>query len=933
MKKICALALCLLMLMPCLALAAQPTEALHGFTQVQRRWIDSENAYGTLYLHEPSGLSLFHLEDEAEALSFSIGFITPPQSDKGANHVLEHAVLCGSDKYPLPSLMQHLRSTSLAWTLNAVTNDRTTAYIIRTGNEADYYNLMDVYLNAVFHPLILREKNIFFQQGMRWEITADGIVPNGVVYNELRQNSLETGTSMLLEVVRALNAALFVDSTPVYSSGGELDALLDLTYAEVLDTYAAYYHPDNALIFISGQQDIGRTFALLDEYLKAMPASSRKASPVYKLRDQARLWILPEEREDESALTDVGFAFSGIPAGEPRSAYARDAMLMLAIDKLREDWPEVYMVSDSTSGYATFSIIVSGVPDREVNGLIEDVERYLLEDMEALLSAQAMEDALSTYEWMVEDGHGWALYSTLQGFAGGDPYAAVDKAADFAFLRETPEFLHTVWQQHIVYTPHRAIATAHQQPREDITARSFTEAEAEQLQAQTEAFHAWVDTPETAAQLKSLPLLRINDYTLKDLNHPYEAGSREGIRYWLQPSEEAEGLMALAVPYAQDRWLDLSLLSRALSYQEDLGIAYFFAYNDPDQPGHITPKLIIHPADMAGGIKGIAEMLASPQWLTAEKVADILALELSSVSQYLGNAYSRTLEALYSDISPTNRFSSQTLGLIGNGTEAYLAYLEALCAQPPEAIANMLRELAVSLADREGMLVYMRGDEAALDRVLAEITAAFPASKNERQLSTLPPTEGTHSALVITPQAESTVHYLQAGVFDGTAWQRDGHMDIMAQVLQNGYVLPELRNKRGAYGAQVLVENGYITLGASGVSSIDEAYQVLLGAGDYLRSLDIPQEYLDAVIVSAVSAFDTYHGDDAYYAMEADLSGQDVQWLAAHREQMLSTTVEDVKAYAGFIDEMIRQQRVFAYTNAQGALTSLDFAQTIDLTK
>lgn len=935
MKKTCSLAICLLILLQCLypAFAEQP--APHdGFTQLDRRWIASEDAYGTLYRHDASGLSLFHLENDAEGLSFSIGFVTPPRDDKGANHVLEHAVLCGNEKYPVHNLMHHLRNTSLAWAINAVTNDQTTAYLFQTANQADYYNLMDVYLNAVFYPLILNEENIFLQQGIRWEATADSVTPNGVVYNELRLSSLETSTSMLLDVVQTLNGALFEDSTPVHSSGGEVDALLTLTYQDVLDTYASYYHPDNAMVFVSGKQDMARTFALLDEVLSGLPAGTGQADPIYTLRDEALTIPAPEGDTDASTLVDIGFAFSGIPTSEPQTAYARDAMLMMAIEHLRAQWPDVYMVLDETSGYATFSVIVSGVPEAEAEGVISDVNAYLTEELGTLLTTEAMTGSLDNYEWMIEDGYGWALSSTLKGFASGDPYAMVEKMEDFAYLREHPEVIQDVWQQHIVDTPHQAIAMLRQQPNETATAPDLTDAELSQLREQTEAFHAWVDAPESAEALATLPTLKIADYTLKDLNHPYETGSSEGITYWLQPGDYSEGMMALAVSATQEHWLDLSLLARAFSYsEEEAGIAYFVAYDDPEQAGHVQPRFVLHPYEGEDAIQRLADMLINPEWLTEEKVSEILDAEIQAVGQYLGNAYSRTLEALYSDISPTNRFGGQTLGLIGSGTEAYLAYLREMAALPAETVTQTLQALATSLADRGDMMVYVRGDQDALDLMLDRVVAAFPMTEGVRQLSVKPAEEGTRSALVISPQGEATVHYLQAGVFDDTDYVRDGRMDIMARVLQNGYMLPELRDKRGAYGGQVLVDQGFITLGASGVRSIDETYEVLMGAGDYLRELEMTQAYLDSIIVSAVSMFDMDHGADGFYPMEADLSGTDVAWLIAHREEMLATTVEDVKAFADFIDEMVAQQRVFAYTNAQGAKSDFAFAETVMLTK
>lgn len=928
MKRICSLLLCLLICLQgaaCALAQETPDAQTHEFERVQTQWIASENANGTLYRHTASGLMLFYLENGAEELAFSIGFITPPKGDGGANHVLEHALLCGSEKYPSRNLMHHLRNTSVASLINATTNDQTTAYLLRTDNEADFYNLVDVYMNAVRFPLLLREENIFRQQGIRWEPSGESASPNGIVYNELRQRSLETGTSMLREVYRGLQAALFAQSTPIYSSGGEVDAILDLTYADVMETYHAYYRPDNALVFLSGNQDLDRTFSLISTYLLDWPAGEGPAAPAYTLRGEAGNFFSPDI-PTEGELVDIGFTFSGIPSAEPRSVYARDALLTLAIDHLRAEWPSVFMVSDDTSGYATFSIIISGVPTASADGLLESFQGFLLQELPLLIATEAMAEALSTYEWMLEDGTGWALQSTLKGFASGDPYVLLSKAEDFAYLREHPEFIEGVWQTHLVDTQYRASLSIAQEARPDPAARSFTQAELAELRKEADAFDAWVNAPETAEETASLPRLRIADFAEHSLDYASDTGSREGVSYWFQPDEALQEMtVACAVPHGEDRWLDLSLLTRLLSHQ-DLGIgAYFIADKDLTQDGYVLPRVYLIPMDTEITMKSLAGTLADPQWITAEGLSAFLAAEAQQVAQYLESPYSLAIERMYSDISPQYRFSGKTLGLIGNGTETYLAYLQALIGEDAEPIAQMLRTLAVSLADRQDMLLYVRGEQKTFDRVLEDIIEAFPRSEESRQRSIRPTDAGSHSTLVVTPQAESTIHYMQVGTFEGTEWTHTGQMDVMARVVQSRYLLPELRNKRGAYGAQILAEDGYLSVGASGASSIDETYEVLLGAADFLRTLDITQEELEAIIIATVHTFDQRHKASDYYAMDADLSGNTRARLAAHREEILKTTIKDVQAFAAFLEEMITQQRIFAYTNPDGAQTTVPF--------
>ncbi len=120
--------------------------------------------------------------------TFSISFRTPPKDSTGVAHILEHSVLCGSEKYPVKDPFIELAKGSLNTFLNAMTFSDKTMYPVASVNEQDFHNLMDVYLDAVFYPNIYREKKTFDQEGWHYELDElDGSVEyKGVVYNEMK---------------------------------------------------------------------------------------------------------------------------------------------------------------------------------------------------------------------------------------------------------------------------------------------------------------------------------------------------------------------------------------------------------------------------------------------------------------------------------------------------------------------------------------------------------------------------------------------------------------------------------------------------------------------------------------------------------------------------------------------------------------------------
>ena len=144
--------------------------------------------YGSVafYLrHKILGLEILHLFNDDEENLFSFSFRTPNQKSNGAAHIMEHSVLCGSEKYPLKDPFTQLSNQSVKTYLNACTYPDKSVYPASSIVRADYFNLMSVYADAVFFPRLSRE--IFMQEAYRLECNADGKYSiQGVVYNEMK---------------------------------------------------------------------------------------------------------------------------------------------------------------------------------------------------------------------------------------------------------------------------------------------------------------------------------------------------------------------------------------------------------------------------------------------------------------------------------------------------------------------------------------------------------------------------------------------------------------------------------------------------------------------------------------------------------------------------------------------------------------------------
>ena len=235
----------------------------HNFTLTQIRPIPDKDAVLVEMVYEKTGTELAWVKSGESNKLFSIAFKTIPQDDTGVFHILEHSVLCGSDKYPVKEPFVELLKSSMNTFLNAMTFPDKTMYPVSSRNEQDFLNLTSVYLDAVFAPTILHEPNIYRQEGWHYELDGENLSYNGVVFNEMKG-----AMSSVDEIAeRGMMNLLFPDNCYRYNSGGEPSAIPNLTYQQFLDSYKKNYHPTNARIFLDGDIPVEKTLKLLDEYL------------------------------------------------------------------------------------------------------------------------------------------------------------------------------------------------------------------------------------------------------------------------------------------------------------------------------------------------------------------------------------------------------------------------------------------------------------------------------------------------------------------------------------------------------------------------------------------------------------------------------------------------------------------------------------------
>lgn len=293
-----------------------------GFRVERSGIIPKMNASYVKLTHEKTGAALYYTDRDDGQLIFSVGFRTIPEDDTGVFHILEHSCLDGSESYRLKEPFVNLIKTSMASDLNAMTYPERTIYYFVTTGERDYMNMMQVYLDAVFHPLLLSDRRIFEKEA--WHVEPDGnggVSYSGVVFNEMQGHDNNADYVMWHAAARQL----FPDRYPACNSGGDPYHIPDLSYEQFCETYRRFYGNDNAIFYLSGRLGLEEELTYIDSVLSARPSFSydkpaivtpqppvvSKGNVYYQLSEKEELagnthlmlsFALPQARADELSL-------------------------------------------------------------------------------------------------------------------------------------------------------------------------------------------------------------------------------------------------------------------------------------------------------------------------------------------------------------------------------------------------------------------------------------------------------------------------------------------------------------------------------------------------------------------------------------------------------------------------------------------------------
>ncbi len=961
----------------------------HQFELLREEYLEELNTQARVYRHR-TGAQLRALANDDENKVFGINFRTPPSDSTGVAHILEHSVLCGSRKYPVKEPFVELIKGSLNTFLNAFTYPDKTCYPVASTNLKDFYNLIDVYLDAVFYPRITPA--VLQQEGWHYEVEEEGakLSYKGVVFNEMK------GAYSDPERVAAEYAqqSLFPDTTYGVESGGHPRAIPDLSFEQFEQFHRDYYHPSNARIFFYGDDDIDRRLVLLEEYLCDFEPRQIDS----QIGDQPRFTearrldhVYASDGEDATCFVTVNWLLDGdINLDERRALQILDYVLLgTPASALRKALIDSGLGEDVTgSGLETemkqlfFGAGLKGVREADIDTVAALVVDTLEEIARDGIDMGMVAAALNTAEFRLREnntgsyprGLALMLRSLAHWLYDRDPLEALRFEESLARLRtrleDDSDFLAGLVRRHLLDNAHRTTvvlrpdgAEGERQERaeRDRLAAARAQMDDDQVAEVAETARALQEAqerPDDPADLAKLPRLELSDLQREISTIPLDETTVEGVQTL------HHDLFTNGIAYF-DLGFDLSVLPQELlPYVPLFGRALLEMGTEDEsfvqlqqrigtQTGGLWTQQVLSGHRQSDALhaylflRGKSTVARTPELMGL--LRDILGkVRLDDRGRFLQMALEEKASEESSLVPGGHRVVSLRLRARFDmsawlseqmrGVD-YLFFLRELVAEIERdwpAVQRRLESMRDLLFSRSGALcnVTLSGDDRALfDGELSALLAGLPVEGGAQQQWVRPTLEGNEGLLI-----PAQVNYVgkAANLYD-LGYQLHGSSTVITRYLGASWLWDRVRVQGGAYGAFCSFDpfSGVLSYASYRDPNVTGTLDSFDGSGSFLRDLNVNDDELSKSIIGAIGDLDAYQLPDAkgYTSMMRHLTGVDDGYRQRMRDEILQTRAEDFRSFADILDE-VAQRGVVAVLGGEDALDAAnaqrgDFLQKV----
>ena len=941
-------------------------KTIHGFERINEKHISELETKAELYRHVKTGAELLSLVNNDENKVFGIIFRTPPSDSTGVAHILEHSVLCGSRKYPLKEPFVELMKGSLQTFLNAFTYPDKTCYPVASQNLQDFYNLIDVYLDAVLYPRLT--PFTLQQEGHHLELEEldNPLIYKGVVYNEMK-GAYSSPDRVLAEYSQQ---SLFPNHTYGYDSGGEPKHIPSLTFEQFTLFHQQYYHPSNARIFFHGDDDPEQRLRLVNDYLKeferqeidsAIPVQPLFKGPKRIIRsfgagsdDSGELkgmlttnWLLTETADAETnlALRILNYILLGMPASPLRKA--------LIDSGFGEDLAGAGLEDELRQMY--FSTGLRGIDiedgDRVENLILQTLNGLAKEGIDPL----TVEAALNTVEFRLRENNSRnypqglvlmlrALTTWLYDF---DPLALLafeaplskvkaQLAADSSFFEGMIErfFLNNLHRTTLILQPDPTLLEKEEAEERERLATARSAMSKEKLQAvidQTNELKRVQQAPDPPEALAAIPILKLSDLEKRNKTIPLTSIEQRNTKVLFHD------LATSSIVYL-DVGFDLHAMEQHyLPFVPLFGRALLEMGTDKEDFVALTQRIGrktggIHPQSFTSAVGGEERgaswlflrgksMLSQSSDLMAILRDVLLTVELDNQERF--RQMVMEAKARYEQRLVPEGHQVVNLRLRAHFNEAdwvaeqmkgvsYLFFLRDLIRKVdedwPGVLAN-LEHMRQTLVSRQNIIINVTCDQkdwSAFNPHLDGFLKQLPAD-DVQEFKWSPDKPAGFEGMIIPAQ----VNYVGKGAnLYELGYRLHGSAHVISRYLRTAWLWERVRVQGGAYGAFCLFNHlsGTLTFVSYRDPNLIKTIETFDETVKFLRSTDITDDELTKCIIGTIGEIDRHLLPDAkgYTSMVRYLTKDTDEKRQLWRENVLNTSVTDFRDFADVLDGVKR---------------------------
>lgn len=937
-------------------------EEMTSYRLVEKKKIEDLNSMSYLLEHKKSGARIALLSNDDENKVFYIGFRTPPEDSTGVAHILEHSVLEGSRDFPVKDPFIELAKGSLNTFLNAMTYPDKTVYPVASCNDKDFQNLMHVYLDAVFYPNIYKEPKIFEQEGWHYEMESpeDELSINGVVYNEMK--GAFSSPDDVLE--REITNILFPDTSYSNESGGDPEAIPDLTYEQFLDFHRKYYHPSNSYIYLYGNMDMAEKLEYLDEaYLShfdriTVDSEIGVQAPFEACAEAGKFYPITESEpeEDNTYLTYnivvgdsldreryIAFQILDYALCSAPGAPLKQALLDKGIGK------DIYSYYESGIRQSYFTIVAKNANlDRKAE-FVECIEENLRRLSQKGIDKKALRAGLNFYEFRYREAdfgsYPAGLMYGLQVldswlYDDAKPFIHIEAGETYKKLREKAEtsYFEDLIRECMLENTHKGILTL--APRKGLAEerdRILTEKLAalkesfgsEQIQEVVEETHAlleYQETPDSKEALATIPLLKREDIRKEAeplVNEIRKTGDTTVMYHEIFTNHISYFRFLFDVKQVPEELFPyIGILKSVLGYVDTENFTYGELFHEINmETGGITSvtnfftnarnlsdclvtfemKAKTLEDNLPRTVQLVQEIMLKSKFDDGKRLYEILA-ELKSrlQSNLISSGHSVAASRAMSYFSRPAAIQEQV-----NGMPFYrlVADLEKNFDSRREDLQHKLEALVRCIFRPENLMLDYVGTEDHYEEFIAlagQVKEALYKEPVETKPFVIEPVKRNEGFL-----SASQVQYVcRAGNFINKGLAYTGALKVLKVMMSYEYLWQEIRVKGGAYGCMCAFgksgDSYFVSYRDPNLKSTVEAYEK---AADFIEAFDGDERTMTQYIIGAVSELDTPLNPAAkgLRGMSSYLTNQTYEDYQRERDELLGADVNTIRSLAAVI--------------------------------